>query len=259
MTNFDMSWFLTLPGILIIAGVVLLLISLILFIVSSKGKKNKKEKSATPEEVPTPPVVPTEQPAQAINPQPQVEQPNEVVNNVVEAAAPQPQVAVSETPTVNPVENNADVTPTEQVQPVEQPIAQPTVEPVVESPTPVAPEPVIPATDIDKIAEVPQEPVVETAPAEQPTEIYGGATPSVEIPKEEEKHEIYGGANPLDKTQTIPTINQSAPYGEPAAPVVNEPQPVEQPVQNTQPETQAQPQEATIVEPKEDKDVEVLL
>ncbi len=39
------------------------------------------------------------------------------------------------------------------------------------------------------------------------TTAYGGVSPSVTLPKEESSHQIYGGANPLDKTQTIPIIN----------------------------------------------------
>ena len=41
--KFDLSWFTTIPGILITCGVVLLIIALIIFIITSK--KNKKEES----------------------------------------------------------------------------------------------------------------------------------------------------------------------------------------------------------------------
>ena len=41
--NLNFSWFLTLPGILISSGVVLLILALILLFV--KGKKSKKEKA----------------------------------------------------------------------------------------------------------------------------------------------------------------------------------------------------------------------
>ena len=38
--NFDLSWFKTVPGLLITCGVVLLIIALIIFIVTSKNNKN---------------------------------------------------------------------------------------------------------------------------------------------------------------------------------------------------------------------------
>ncbi len=282
--NFDISWFLTLPGILIIAGAVLLLISLILFIVSSKkGNKKKKEENVNvTEEVPSSPVAPTPEVAVAT---PTTTDVNSVQNtNNIESTPVQPEIKE------------------EKVEPV-QPATVTGTTPIVEQPTPVVESNVIPATDIDKVAETtptaattiaepintektlsqpePTQvtPVTETqaVPTEAPKEnheIYGGAVPTVEIEKPEENHEIYGGANPLDKTQTIPTINSGTIYGEPVAK-----QPIEQPTQNVE-SVQAAPEipqvdtnsveqqstipsaqpEATIVDQKEDdKDVEVLL
>lgn len=88
---------------------------------------------------------------------------------------------------------------------------------------------------------------------ESTTTAYGGVSPAVDLPKEEVSHQIYGGANPLDKTQTIPVINnpveqntieeKSEPMEKTAEiPVVNN---------NTQPVYK----EAKLVE---DKDIEVL-
>ena len=41
LAGFDLSWFTTIPGLLITGGIVLLIIALIIFIVT--GRKNKKE------------------------------------------------------------------------------------------------------------------------------------------------------------------------------------------------------------------------
>ena len=43
--NFDLSWFKTVPGLLITCGVVLLIIALIIFIVTSKNNKNVKKEA----------------------------------------------------------------------------------------------------------------------------------------------------------------------------------------------------------------------
>lgn len=43
--NFDLSWFKTVPGLLITCGVVLLIIALIIFIVTSKNNKNAKKEA----------------------------------------------------------------------------------------------------------------------------------------------------------------------------------------------------------------------
>ena len=45
----DLSWFITIPGMLITGGVLLLIIALIIFILTS-GKKNKKEETPKPQE-----------------------------------------------------------------------------------------------------------------------------------------------------------------------------------------------------------------
>ena len=41
--NFDMSWFTTVPGLMITGGVILLIVALVILIVT--GKKSKKEKA----------------------------------------------------------------------------------------------------------------------------------------------------------------------------------------------------------------------
>ena len=49
--SFDLSWFTTLPGLLITGGVALLIIALIVLVIT--GKKSKKEKKAKEETTPT--------------------------------------------------------------------------------------------------------------------------------------------------------------------------------------------------------------
>lgn len=61
MNNFDLNWFTSVPGMLISCGVLLLIVALIVFIVSSA--KGKKEKNPLKEEnvaaaVPAPAVPP---------------------------------------------------------------------------------------------------------------------------------------------------------------------------------------------------------
>lgn len=112
-------------------------------------------------------------------------------------------------------------------------------------------EPNVSTPEEDSISPLDAQPVVQEDPA--PT-IYGGANPAVDLPKEEPSHQIYGGANPLDKTQTIPVIQETV---KPEAPVVETETSTEKtteiPVMNS--EEQPKYQEAKLVE---DKDIEVL-
>lgn len=85
------------------------------------------------------------------------------------------------------------------------------------------------------------------------TTVYGGVNPEVNFPKEESQHQIYGGANPLDKTQTIPIINNPVEQN-----TVEEKQdPMEKTAEISSVNANVTPayQEAKLVE---DKDIEVL-
>lgn len=85
------------------------------------------------------------------------------------------------------------------------------------------------------------------------TTAYGGVSPAVTLQKEENSQQIYGGANPLDKTQTIPIINNSVEQN-----IVEEKQdPIEKTTEIPTVNTNVTPayQEAKLVE---DKDIEVL-
>lgn len=196
---FSFDWFLTVPGMLISGGVLLLLIALIMFIVTSvKSKKETKgEESATletptventepapvpvtPDAVPQPTVEmtqPTEQPvvAPVVTPAPaEVPTINEATPVVptmdaVQAVTPEPAVA---TPEVAPV------------QPVEQPMSQP-VEQSVATSTPEA---------AGNTAEINQEDL---------------ETPEA-LNLEKTTVSIYGGANPLEGTQNLTPVSDAA-------------------------------------------------
>ena len=90
-------------------------------------------------------------------------------------------------------------------------------------------------------------PSVESATA------YGGVSPAVDLPKEESSHQIYGGANPLDKTQTIPIINNPVEQNS----IEEKQEPMEKTTEIPVVNTNSVPayQEAKLVE---DKDIEVL-
>lgn len=185
----------SLPGILIVCGVVLLIIAMILFIVG-----NKKSKSEVKVEANTNVDVDTD-----VN-----------INN-------------ESTPVV---EEAKEVVPVEEVK-VEEPVVEPT--PVVEETAPV--KPVISETPIfEPKVEEPTPEITITAPVEennsieipsaipavQPEEpvqtekaVYGGNEPVFDFKFNEEKPvSIYGGNDPLEKTQSIPKVEEHhEPYG----------------------------------------------
>ena len=209
--------FTTLPGILIVSGVVLLVIAIVLFILGNKKAKKEapavenkiadevKEDIVTPAED-TKTAEPVVEPVTITEP--------EVVPEVEPVVVETPEPIVFEEPKVE--------------EPVVEIPTEPVVEPVVEIPTePVAitepvvetPEPIVfeePKVEEPAPFTMPamapvtiEEPVVEEAPA------YGGNDPTAAIPVvEEPKPTIYGGADPLEKTQTFPTVEEThQPYG----------------------------------------------
>lgn len=190
-----LDWFTTIPGILIICGVILLVIAIILFIIGAK--KSKKEASVNT----TQPVenniseVVTEEPKVEVTetqPQPVVEEPVTPTSNIdtvvnvaninTENTAVEPNII--ETPEINTI---------------------PTVEiPKVEDTTPVVN---IPNVD-SQVEEV-------TPTIEQPSTVYGGEVPKYDFNIQEEKPvTIYGGNDPLEATQTLPKVEENhIPYG----------------------------------------------
>ena len=186
----DFQWFLTIPGLLISGGVILLIVALIIFISTSNKKGNKVDKvsaesaqgakemvdsgmtiSPTNDAIGTPGI----DMAQSQN----VENPNNIGMPAMDAVNPMP-------------ETNA-----------------PVMDAV--SPMPEVSEPVVEAT--------PEIPVANSIDSSQ---IYGGASPISNIDinsTNNEPHEIYGGANPLENTQ----INMTPPVSAEVIPEASTP------------------------------------
>ncbi len=232
LANFDLSFFTSIPGMLITGGVLLLLIALVIFIAtgSKKDKKGKKGETqnveasvanntvvATPTvdtSVATEPVVmPTveTQPVTAVQPVDTV--------NVVNAGNAGNAVSDNSSISTNTMDNSVPTVenaPVDVIVKAEEPAVVQTETPQVEVPKPV--EPVItPMEEVqsnsntninanEPINVVPPTPVVSepinspnTEVAEAPTITIVDkeeSTPQVEIPKEEPKP-IYGGASPV--------------------------------------------------------------
>ena len=239
----DLSWFGTIPGMLITGGILLLIIALIIFI-TTIGKKNKpvknkaEEKSiegakemvnessqpspvaVDPNAVPTaiPNTMPTTQPVADGMPNVAFATPTpvepEMAQPIQEAAPVQPEMA-QPMPDVAPVQPEIAQT-VQEVAPVQPEMTQtvPDVAPVqpemtqqMPEVTPVQPEVAQPMPEVTPVeSEMPQVvPNVVSEPINQTVSIYGGVSPSVAKSDivDTEQHQIYGGANPLENTQSI--------------------------------------------------------
>lgn len=227
-----LDWFTTIPGILVICGVILLVIAIILFIAGNK--KAKKE-----EMVQTNPVTES---ANTMNTEVNTTADTNIgevnvqeVSPVMEQASTIPTESVSlennELPKME-VESNNDVSPIQIEEPVQIPIEEIHIEePVQISDTEIhneeasIPEPVsIPSIDnsVNSMDTVSDETSFNIPiPTEKPsfdntsTSIYGGASPISNISMNEEKPvTIYGGNDPLEATQSIPKVEEHhEPYG----------------------------------------------
>ena len=190
-----LEWFTTIPGILVICGVILLVIAIILFIVSAK--KDKKQTTTM-----------------------------EPVNNNIESVGD-----MQTTPTVEPVQET--VTPVIEpiVSDVTADVNQPTMNINTESVVNVNQPAVEDSINAEGVVisneemVVPQE-VVDFKPATEPvnmvseepkenTTIYGGQEPVFNFTAAEEKPvTIYGGNDPLEATQKLQPIEEKhMPYG----------------------------------------------
>ena len=280
----DFSWFGTIPGMLITGGVLLLIISLIIFI-STMGKKGKKDKNSVEEKslegakemvsessqsnsvsAPVADAIPTGTDSITGMPnvafatptpvQPEMVQPMpEVAPVQPEVVPPMPEVASVQPEVVQPMPETAPVQP-EVVQPMpETAPVQPEVVPSMPETAPVQPEVVQPMPETVPVqpevaTPMPEVVSVSTEPTNQTVSIYGGASPSVSKSDIEttETHQIYGGANPLENTQSISIndINQAAANQIVAA---NEPQ-IEQVVVPVQTEVvQPTPEVTSVINP----------
>lgn len=227
-----LDWFTTIPGILVICGVILLVIAIILFIAGNK--KVKKE-----EMVQTNPVTES---ANTMNTEVNTTADTNIgevnvqeVSPVMEQASTIPTESVSlennELPKME-VESNNDVSPIK----IEEPVQIPSEEIHIEEPVKISdteihneeasiPEPVsIPSIDnsVNSMDTVSDETSFNIPiPTEKPsfdntsTSIYGGASPISNISMNEEKPvTIYGGNDPLEATQSIPKVEEHhEPYG----------------------------------------------
>lgn len=227
-----LDWFTTIPGILVICGVILLVIAIILFIAGNK--KAKKE-----EMVQTNPVTES---ANTMNTEVNTTADTNIgevnfqeVSPVMEQASTIPTESVSlennELPKMK-VESNNDVSPIQ----IEEPVQIPSEEIHIEEPVKISdteihneeasiPEPVsIPSIDnsVNSMDTVSDETSFNIPiPTEKPsfdntsTSIYGGASPISNISMNEEKPvTIYGGNDPLEATQSIPKVEEHhEPYG----------------------------------------------
>ena len=225
LANFDLSFFTSIPGLLITGGVLLLLIALIIFIAtgSKKGKKEKKEEKKSEEAVNTTPTVDNNATVAVADVPQSVVQP-ETAQNI----EPTPAVVTTE-PVVNStpiVENNTGVSsmnsvpPVQNVEPkVEAQVPNNAVNPAVtETPAPVVNatnEEVAPTTPVVDMPKPSQEvvPTITPTPIETPTPTVSvpnnTVTPNAEVaasepitivneePTREEPKPIYGGASPV--------------------------------------------------------------
>lgn len=227
-----LDWFTTIPGILVICGVILLVIAIILFIAGNK--KAKKE-----EMVQTNPVTES---ANTMNTEVNTTADTNIgevniqeVSPVMEQASTIPTESVSlennELPKMK-VESNNDVSPIH----IEEPVQIPSEEIHIEEPVQISdteihneeasiPEPVsMPSIDnsVNSMDTVSDETSFNIPiPTEKPsfdntsTSIYGGASPISNISMNEDKPvTIYGGNDPLEATQSIPKVEEHhEPYG----------------------------------------------
>lgn len=227
-----LDWFTTIPGILVICGVILLVIAIILFIAGNK--KAKKE-----EMVQTNPVTES---ANTMNTEVNTTADTNIGEvNVQEVSPVMEQASTIPTESVSlennelhkmKVESNNDVSPIK----IEEPVQIPSEEIHIEEPVKISdteihnekasiPEPVsIPSIDnsVNSMDTVSDETSFNIPiPTEKPsfdntsTSIYGGASPISNISMNEEKPvTIYGGNDPLEATQSIPKVEEHhEPYG----------------------------------------------
>lgn len=227
-----LDWFTTIPGILVICGVILLVIAIILFIAGNK--KAKKE-----EMVQTNPVTES---ANTMNTEVNTTADTNIGEvNVQEVSPVMEQASTIPTESVSlennelskmEVESNNDASPIQ----IEEPVQIPSEEIHIEEPVQISdteihneevsiPEPVsIPSIDnnVNSMDTVSDETSFNIPiPTEKPsfdntsTSIYGGASPISNISMNEEKPvTIYGGNDPLEATQSIPKVEEHhEPYG----------------------------------------------
>ena len=238
----DFSWFGTIPGMLITGGVLLLIISLIIFI-STMGKKGKKDKNSVEEKslegakemvsesslsnsvsAPVIDAIPTG--TDSITGMPNVAfatptpvQP-EVVSPMSEAAPVQPEV-VQPMPEAAPVQPEV-VPPMPEAAPVQPEVVQPMpeaapVQPEVVQPmpevAPVQPEVVQPMPEVAPVQPDVVQPMPEVAPVQPEVAPQMSEVVSVSTEPTNQTVSIYGGASPSVSKSDIETTETHQIYG----------------------------------------------
>lgn len=192
--NFD--WILTIPGMLITSGVLLLVIALIIFVVTTVKAKKEEAKGQdvaleNAQETPIPDVAPIAPVPTVAN----IQAEDKVVASTTVSIFP----SVRDTPLAAEKE--------------ESPVNVIPVTPVEET------KEAVPVTMDEKVDVIPQ--VTDTPVTNEPTQIYGGADLSVP-PIVEEPHQIYGGADPMEKTIKMDPIIEPTPVVPEVNPIVEE-------------------------------------
>ena len=213
LASFSLDWFMTIPGMLITGGVIFLIISLVIFIITGnkKTKTNKEVVAAQDSSKQEAAVVATPAVGQAVTTSEPVVTPQSVVTS--ESVVPTPPVS-SMAEKVAPKEAEPAVF----TAPIPQNVAPVPPQPVVNNQVPNIAEqsatvPTTPVVNQPVVTEVPvkeeQKETIQTSSFDMPRPIYGGASPIVpNVPHEEEHRPIYGGANPLENTQSVPIVSQ---------------------------------------------------
>lgn len=226
--NFDLSWFKTVPGLLITCGVVLLIIALIIFIVTSKNNKNAKKE------------------AQNNNPKGEDTTPKDNVQPVSDGVSSETVAAVNtdagaKTSVETPVQNATPVTenvgiealqnmqPTQSVNPTPIEVEAVSSAPVVED-TPALSSPVVNNPSVDAYQAMAnnaailndnyvQEPVAPVSQSVEPIEVAPEVTPVVQpevsAPINPEVISPSVDAIPTPVAPTVPSVSneQHAIYG----------------------------------------------
>ena len=206
--NFDFSWFLTTPGILTGVGCLLIIISIIIFLSSLKGKKNKVKDSEDEvnQNVQVPDVNPVNVGTEPINFAKTLE-PTPIVNNDVNGGVTPEVTPVQVTPVMPEtvmVDQTVTTEPMQPTTPVMPEVAPINIEPQI---TPVETKPVEPTAPVmpeaTPINIEPQITPVETEPVQQPSYVQ---TPQQTIPQGMQ-NVIYNAPNPINGTGVMPQIN----------------------------------------------------
>ena len=234
--NFDLSWFLTTPGILTCLGCLLIIISIIIFISSLRGNKIKKEVNTNNETISEVNGVVNNEPLQqvdnntlnngiGVDPMLNLQTENVLNEGVNPVVAPpinvteQVPVVESNVAPVNPVEVTPVTVEPTPMEPINvAPVNPVEVTPVAVEPTPVEITPNVVVeqtfnqgttfTGINIEPEIKPVPSVNNLQETNSVNLpYGGVNPTVPpVPMETENKVIYGGADPLAGTGVLPTV-----------------------------------------------------